>query len=104
MNIFLMILATWRISSLLTFEDGPFDIFLNFREKLGIFDILDKDGNTITEVPLRFVPQMFGCIWCISIWVGAVFFLLPPHLAYSIAFPFALSTGAILIDNHIHKD
>ena len=101
MDIFLMILATWRISSLLADEDGPLDIFLKFREKLGEYQELDSEGDVIDVMPDRFVPQMFGCVWCISIWVGAVFFLLPPYLAQMIAFPFALSAGAIIIDNYL---
>lgn len=54
-------LATWRIASLLVNEDGPFNVFLQFRHLLG----LDKIGEI-----KGFLPTLFGCVWCISIWTA----------------------------------
>ncbi len=101
MDIVLMILATWRISSLIANEDGPRYIFAWFRGQLGIEEELNDKGIIVRVVPDRFAPQMISCVWCISMWIGAVFFLLPPPLAQSIALPFAFSTGAIIIDNYL---
>ena len=101
MTILILILATWRISSLLANEIGPFDIFLKFREQLGIEEVLNEKGETVEVIPDRFAPQMVSCVYCISMWVGAVFFLLPEPLAQAIAIPFAISTGAIIIDNYL---
>src|SRR4051794_40954126 len=48
-------LATWRISHLLANEDGPADIIVRFRRRLG-------DGV---------LGQLMDCFYCVSIWVAA---------------------------------
>lgn len=73
-------MATWRISSLLVNEEGPLEIFVKLR--------LFAAGYT----------DLFTCIWCFSVWLGAAFTLLYwylPEAAFWVALPFALSTGAI---------
>lgn len=54
-------LAAWRIASLLVNEDGPFNVFGRLRGLLGL--------NTPGEIT-GFLPTLFGCIWCISIWTA----------------------------------
>ena len=80
MTIIILILATWRVTSLLTAEQGPF----------GILDKIRHWG----------IPD---CLWCMSIWV-AIFFTgihwYSSNLAFLIALPFALSAGAILFDRY----
>lgn len=58
-------LATWRITSLLTEEDGPADIFIKLRAVLKPIGVLE-------------------CFWCASVWVGWLLsFNLIEGLAYS---------------------
>jgi hypothetical protein len=58
-------LATWRITSLLTEEDGPADIFITLRAVLKPIGVLE-------------------CFWCASVWVGWILsFDLIKGLAYS---------------------
>jgi len=75
---FLLIsIANWRICSLIQDEDGPFDIFLRLRNKIGLTKVEDlplneqllysndkfiHDGN--------FFAKLVECIWCLSVWVG----------------------------------
>ncbi len=99
MDIVLMILATWRISSLIANEDGPRYIFAWFRGQLGIEEELNDKGIIVTVVPDRFAPQMISCVWCISLWVGGVIYLFSPNA--SPLLPLALSAGAIIIDNYL---
>ena len=96
-NVVLYCLATWRISSLFVEEHGPNDIFLKFRKKIGI--------DFYKEVPARFIPEVFMCIWCFSIWVGFIFLILDYHteIAPYIALPFAVSAGAIWFDSAVNK-
>lgn len=85
LTLLVLILATWRISSLLVSEDGPFKIFARFRILI-----------------IRFT-EVFSCLWCASIWIGLGFTILytrAPEVAFWIALPFALSAGAILWDKH----
>jgi hypothetical protein len=47
-------LATWRISHLLASEDGPGDIIVRFRRRL---------GNSV-------YGQLMDCFYCLSFWVA----------------------------------
>jgi hypothetical protein len=90
-------LATWRISSLLVNEAGPFDIFVKIRE---VFGIKHKDKIPY-EYPETFFTQLLSCVWCVSIWVAMVVTLLwlsIPVVAFVLSLPFAISAGAIIID------
>lgn len=52
---FLMMgLAVWRISHLLSQEDGPFDLVIRFRSKLG----------------QGFLGSLLDCFYCLSLWIA----------------------------------
>jgi len=86
-------LATWRVSSLLVDEAGPFRMFIRLREWVGITH--DADDN-VAMIPDRLLPGILSCVWCVSIWVG-LFWTLMYFVPYSLylALPFALSAAAI---------
>jgi hypothetical protein len=90
-------MATWRISSLLVNEAGPFDVFVKIREAFGI-----KHNEKIPyEYPETFFAQLLSCVWCVSIWVAAfivLLWLVIPGVVLILSLPLALSAGAILID------
>lgn len=48
-------LATWRVTHLLALEDGPWDIVVRVRMKLG-------NG---------FLGKLMDCFYCLSLWVAA---------------------------------
>jgi len=52
-------LATWRVAHLLTYEDGPGDVFVRLRAKLGA----------------GFFGRLVDCFQCNSLWVSAAFAL-----------------------------
>lgn len=94
-------LATWRVSSLLVGEDGPFYIFRKIREKFGITH--DENGKPLA-IPDGFFAQLLSCVFCASIWIGTgwlVFWLLSPDIAVKFAAVFSFSTIAILLDKYI---
>jgi hypothetical protein len=60
LNIFyfiLSILAVWRLTHLLSKEDGPFDIIFLIRKKAGA----------------GFLGSLLDCFYCLSIWVALPF-------------------------------
>jgi hypothetical protein len=76
LTLLILILATWRISSLLTNEEGPFEILSRLRKLTGAFD----------------------CLWCMSIWTGVFItglYWYSSGLATLLCLPFALSAGAV---------
>lgn len=88
----ILCLATWRLSSLLVSEKGPFNLFSKIRHVAGIRE--GKATNVIAEG--------LQCIWCTSIWVGTVltlFYALLPALALWLSLPLALSTIAIILNS-----
>ena len=105
MDYLLLILATWRISCLLLYEEGPFDIFTRLRNLIGIYEELDSEGDTqqyIDPDKSNFLTALFSCLYCLSIWLGfgfAILYFTFPNIAIYIATPFAISAGAVLIDN-----
>src|SRR3990172_6931280 len=64
-------LCTWRISNMLISEDGPFNIFHNFRESVGIKH--DVNGE-VYSYPNN---SLLSCLWCTSIWVSLITLLMP---------------------------
>lgn len=92
----LLVLATWRLSSLLVNEDGPLDIFVKLRKYIGV-----ETNAYGVDVGQNVVAKVFTCIWCMSVWVGflASFFSeYSVNIGWFIVSWFAISTGAILFE------
>lgn len=95
MAIAVLILATWRLSSLLAQEAGPADVFARLRARLGVWydEAGDPDGATV-------LAKGIPCVWCNSVWIGvvlAVAYWLAPDVVFWLALPLALSAGAIVV-------
>ena len=100
--------AVYRISAILVASDGsrgPWDIIYKFHKRIGIGWDADMDIPAI--YPDRFLPQLFSCVGCMSVWVGAVVMLvylyLPAIVSLLIVMPFGLSGAAVLIDSLRYK-
>lgn len=81
------ILATWRISALLCYDDGPLDVFRRIRDWAARW---------------AFLSGLLGCFWCTSVWVGVgvsmfMVAVLRLPLYWLALLPFAFSGGAILL-------
>lgn len=97
-DLVLLIAAVWRLANLLANEDGPFHMVKALRYKIARAEVRSrrKDGF-LSKLHLY---EGVNCEYCNSIWFGSFFaltYLLAPSLALTLAFPLALSTGAILI-------
>lgn len=77
------VLAVWRVSHLLWGEDGPWQLLVRFRRRLG-------DG---------FAGRLLDCFYCLSVWVAApaAWWIGPTWEERALLWP-ALSAGAILIE------
>jgi hypothetical protein len=86
-------LAVWRITHLLGFEDGPWDLLERMRAMLGH----------------GMVRKMFACFYCLSLWVALLvaLFLGETRRAKLLLWP-ALSGAAIWVErtagNEPHAD
>jgi hypothetical protein len=83
LRLVLAILATWRVTHLLAFEDGPWDILARVRMRLG-------EG---------FFGRLLDCFYCLSLWVAAsIISLLRPQLAEWPLWWLACSGAACLLE------
>ena len=57
LEMILIILAVWRLTHLLSEEDGPFDIIFIIRKKAGT----------------GFFGSLLDCFYCVSIWIAFPF-------------------------------
>ena len=83
LHMVLAVFATWRLSTLLAHDDGPWDAIARLRAALG-------DGQW---------GRMLDCFHCVSLWVAAPLAWLVGRdaLEFGLAWP-ALSGAACLLD------
>lgn len=82
-------LATWRVSMLILYEDGPWRVFDRMRTLVG--------ANTPGE--LSALATLFSCMMCLSVWVAGAFAILGRwEHGYWVMLPFAGSAVAILLN------
>lgn len=89
-------LATWRVSSLITRETGPFRIFERVRTRAGVYEVGEISG----------LAELFSCVWCMSVWVGSAFAVaatiaLADYQLLLTALP--ASTVAIIVETYARK-
>jgi len=90
-------LATYRMTSLLYQEKGPFNLFGVIRKMFGVIHV-DKEP---VGYPDTFGGNLFECFWCLSVWVGAgatLVYIFLPEISFYFALPLALSTISIIIE------
>ena len=77
------VLATWRVSHLIAYEDGPFDAVARLRERAGH----------------GMLGRLMDCPYCVSLWIAApaALFVSRPSGRWLLAW-LAISGGASLIE------
>jgi Protein of unknown function (DUF1360) len=76
-------LAVWRVTHLITNENGPWDAFLRLRRAAG------------TGV----LAELISCFYCLSIWISLLFvWFVPGGVIERIVTWLALSGAAILLE------
>lgn len=97
-DLFVLILATFRISNLFVSESGPYNIFGKFRKFVGIIEIEVDNGEIVNEVldSNNEIGKLFSCLWCLSIYVSFILMFIPKKLLL----PFAISAGAIFVKEY----
>ncbi len=120
------IAATWRVTSLIARERGPFALGRRFRSLFGVHHgadgkpVHDIDGELLLN-PVTSSARLDGflheiavgmtCLWCCSVWVSLGMTLLLSHLASELVFDgrsyfavmLAISAGVIAFDNFVQR-
>ncbi len=89
-------LATWRLSSLLVRESGPFSLLSKMRHAIGV-----RYNQQSVPEGTNALAEAFTCVWCLSVWVGLGLWLLWaafPSWVMWIAGPLGLSGVAVIVD------
>jgi hypothetical protein len=83
MNPVLLILLPWAVfgfTYIIRYTHGPFDLFLKWRQFMGIqyIPIMGSDGlpyryEEANQTPNKFTAKLVKCFWCLSTWVAMVF-------------------------------
>lgn len=97
-NLLILALAVWRLSALLVYERGPFDVFVAIRKKAGIGH--DNSGRP-DMWPDRYFAKLLSCVWCLSVQIAIVvtiLFAILGNLVIIVLMPFALSALAIALE------
>ena len=101
-DIIILGLAVWRLSSLISRESGPYNIFALLRFRAGV--VYNKMSE---EIPSSELSKGILCLWCVSVWIsiplGILYFFLPMFTIFA-CIPFAISALAILVDGHIGRE
>lgn len=83
------ILAVWRITFLLSMEDGPFEILHLIREKAGT----------------GFLGSLLNCFFCLSIWIAIPFGIwLGETIQEILLLTLSFSGGACIIERFSDRD
>lgn len=86
-SLIVAVLACWRFTTLLYYEQGPWDCFDRLRYKVGAY---------LPEEQRGFLAKQLSCFWCISLWVG-LFVTLIWWLWWYALIPFAISGAVVLL-------
>lgn len=111
LDLLILALATWRLSSLLTYERGPLwgastgSVPRGFFERIRALAKVKHNAAGHPEMwPTTYFGELLTCVWCISPYV-ALALILAYHwggeVVIWIALPFALSAAAIVINKQV---
>ncbi len=88
-------LAAWRMTALLTYERGPFDVFMRFRQLLG-FDH-DEKGEP-TEWPGNTLARAFSCPWCLGLYMAVVAWAFWEYVNSTVVLVIAASAVLVVVE------
>jgi hypothetical protein len=94
-DVIVLALAVWRVSTLLANETGPWDVLLKLRTILGVeMGTYGKQGTST-------LSKLVICVWCSSIWFGilaAIAYYIAPGETVFVALGLAISAAAVLLE------
>lgn len=92
--------ATWRLSHLFLYENGPFRVFRRIRIRLGVAYHHSEENYVVS-----YKYELTTCIWCLSMWVGTAVTLLLRWSSWGVwlLLPPTLSAVTVFMHKHIGK-
>lgn len=111
----ILTLATWRLASLLVYEDGPAAIFSRLRHAAGLRYVVRQGADGQPEaarVASNWVAEGLTCAWCVGVWCAVLLVLGRMVTAavgigwlYDIpAVMLAASAGAVMVNQFVKRE
>jgi hypothetical protein len=86
----LLCAATWRVTYLFMWEEGPFKVIMHLRALTGV--------RHVDDVPTAYPDgNVFACYWCLSVWVAIVLTVIALTPAWIVLIPLFASGVAIQV-------
>lgn len=99
----LVLLATYRLTSLLVLDFGPYDKILQMREFfISRSDILT---DTFKGKTINTIADLLQCVFCTSVWVSIIMtfvYFLRSTLSHLLILSFAIAGAVQIIFNLVH--
>lgn len=76
-NLLIYILATFRLTELITVDDGPYDMFSRFRKWTGKNAYKSKHHKTLADV--------VHCRFCVGVWAAIFLAFMPKQVRLVLA-------------------
>lgn len=94
-DLLILVGATWRLTSLLVWEDGPFEVFARLRRLVGV-----RYNDRSLAYGTNWLAKGVICPACASVWFGVLWAALYYLWGNSVwlALPLALSAGAMVLE------
>lgn len=93
-------LAAWRVSALVSYERGPFDVFLRFRRRLGF---AHGDNGEPIAWPETLLAKLISCPWCIGIWAAAGFWAIWEYVSEPAVIIVAAAAVVVAVERWNHQ-
>ena len=122
-NLLIIVLAAWRLSSLLANEHGPYLVLERIRFILGVHYIardgevvktykqfsalFEQDRDACVRIAESELAKGVTCVWCSSVWIAALLTLLFLWFGQPVIWvllPFSVSAGAIIVNRILEND
>ena len=101
-DLVILMLATWRMTSLVVKEDGPWNLLARLRHLIGV-----RFDEQSAPYGLNVLAEGLTCVWCTSVWVGVALslaFLTFPALTRLVGLPLALSAAALILQRVVTNE
>lgn len=85
--------ASWRVASLLVYEDGPFGAFARLRRRTLWGPAVDGISRA-RQNPLAAILQ---CLWCTSAWTAMVLYAAWWYIPYAREASYVLAIAAVAV-------
>jgi hypothetical protein len=93
LRLVLAVFACYRLSELITIDDGPGDMFLRLRAWFGAYN-LGEDGQPSTSI-----GRVIICQYCVGIWIAAALSFLFPVSLMTPLYWFAIAGGQAFLQS-----